>query len=261
MGDYKFDRFYYIVDKSNEHYLSEIEGLSDAELVKYKGKMYCPLCKGPRLSFVQAPSGSYLRTYPKQLHLKVEDKTCSYEFDMSPKMVMEKYISELRAKNKIKSVLEAALRRLFKQDLDEIIESKGTVKDSDNPLLIERIENDKTVKINIIPHYNFKSWGKNIPEDHLLIVYGKVYVELKVVSSTYEDEEKASMTYIHFKDMKTKKLITSCLKPKMMEITAGNYYVAVLGKRHSNEKDGYVYNNLWINWPIEQSIILKPYLE
>lgn len=261
MGDYKFDRFYYIEDKSNEHYLSEIEGLSDAELAKYKGKMYCPLCKGPQLSFVNASSGSYLRTYPNQLHLEVEGKMCLYEFDTSSKTVMEKYIAELRGKDKIKSVLEAALRRLFKQDLVEIIVPKGTVKHSDNPLLIERIESDKTVKKNIIPHYSFKSWGKNIPEDHLLIVYGKVYVDLKEVSSMNEGEEKASRTYIHFKDMKTKKLITSCLKPKTMEITAGNYCVAVLGKRYSNEKDGYVYNNLWINWPIEQSIILKPYLE
>lgn len=31
MGDYKFDTFYYSVDASNEHYLSEIENLSDTE--------------------------------------------------------------------------------------------------------------------------------------------------------------------------------------------------------------------------------------
>lgn len=261
MGDYKFDRFYFIEDKSNEHYISEIEGLSDEESAKYKGKMYCPLCKGPQLSLVKAASGSYLRTYPKQMHIEVEGEMCVYEFDTSSKTVMEKYIEELKGKDKIKSVLEAALRRLYKQNGVEIIVPKGTIECIDNPLLIERIENGKIVKKNVIPHYNFKSWGKNIPEDHLLIVYGKVYVELKEVLPTNEGEEKVSKTYIHFKDMKTKKLITSCLKPKTMEITAGNYYVAVLGKRHSNEKDGFVYNNLWVNWPIEQSIILKPYLE
>ncbi len=54
MGDYKFDTFYYIVDKSNEHYLAEIEDLTDLEFEQlYKGKMYCPACKGPQLSLVK----------------------------------------------------------------------------------------------------------------------------------------------------------------------------------------------------------------
>ena len=34
------------------------------------------------------------------------------------------------------------------------------------------------ITLSIIPHYSFKSWGKNIPQDQLLIVYGKVYIEL-----------------------------------------------------------------------------------
>lgn len=259
MGDYKFDRFYYSEDESDEHYLSEIEDLSDDNLAKYKGKMYCPLCRGPQLSLVKGPSGSFLRTYPKQPHLKVGDDMCPYECDTASKSVMENYIAELREKNKIKSVLEAALRRLFSQELVDIIVPKGTEKHSGNPLVIEQTESDKTIKKNIIPHYSFKSWGKNIPEDQLLIVYGKVYVELKEVQSTHEAEEKESQIYIRFRDMKTKRLITSCLKPKTMEITEGNYYVAVLGKCYHKEKDGHIYYNLWVNSPTGQSIVLKPY--
>ncbi len=39
MSDYKFDTFYYSVDNSNEHYLDEIENLSDEEFKhSYKGK-------------------------------------------------------------------------------------------------------------------------------------------------------------------------------------------------------------------------------
>lgn len=54
MSDYKFDTFYYIVDNSNEHYLSEIENLPDEEYARsYKGKMYCPSCRGPQLTLVK----------------------------------------------------------------------------------------------------------------------------------------------------------------------------------------------------------------
>ena len=82
-------------------------------------------------------------------------------------------------------------------------------------------------------------------------------MDLKENPPKNEGEEKK--TYIHFKDMKTKKLITSCLKPKMLEIAAGNYYVAVLGVCRQKEKDGRVYYNLWVNSPTWQSIVLKPY--
>lgn len=259
MGDYKFDRFYYSEDESDEHYLSEIEGLSDEELVKYKGKMYCPLCKGPQLSLVKRAKGSFLRTYPNQPHLEVEGEMCMYECDMASKTVMEKHIAELREKDKIKSILEAALRRLFKQDLVDITVPKESGEYSGNPLLVERTESDKNVKKNIIPHYSFKSWGKNIPQDHLLVVYGKVYVDLKENPPKKEGEEKK--IYIHFKDMKTKKLITSCQKPKTMQITEGNYYVAVLGMCRQKEKDGRVYYNLWVNSPTWQSIVFKSYSE
>ena len=65
MGDYKFDQFYYTEDESSEHYLSEIEGLSENEYIRlYKGRMKCPECKGPQLSLVKKEGNVFLRTYP-----------------------------------------------------------------------------------------------------------------------------------------------------------------------------------------------------
>ena len=93
----------------------------------------------------------------------------------------------------------------------------------------------------------------------MLIVYGKVYVELKEVSSVDNEGNTTTQTYIHFKNMTTKKLITSCAKPSETELNEGNYYAVILGKCHKNEAKGYTYYNLWVNFPVEESILLKPF--
>ena len=128
-------------------------------------------------------------------------------------------------------------------------------------MIIERIESDKTISRNIIPHYSFKSWGMNIPQEQLLIVYGKVYINLKEVTVLNKEGEKISKVYIHFKDIHSKELITSCIKPRSFEITEGNYYVAILGMCHLKEAKGCTYYNLWVNSPVEQSIALVPCLK
>ena len=162
MGDYKFDTFYYSEDKSNEHYLSEIENLTDADFNKlYKGKMYCPWCNGPQLSLVKKEGSAFLRTYPKQVHVLVDEEICPYECNTASKKVSDDYVQELRKKKKIKSLLEATMRLLFKHDIPNDILPKAVKSQSDNPLLITRVQKDGTMKRNIIPHYSFKSWGKN----------------------------------------------------------------------------------------------------
>jgi len=260
MGDYKFDTFYYSVDKSNDHHLSEVENISDDEFIRlYKGKMYCPECKGPQLSLVKKEGTTFLRTYPNQPHVLVEGKSCMYECDTASKKVMEEYIKELREKKKIKSLLEATMRKLFKQDTEPRVVSPGSGVKADNPLLIERTQGNDTIKKNIIPHYSFKSWGKNIPQEQLLIVYGKVYIELKEISKKNNTGDEIQQTYIHFKDIHTRKLITSCLKPQALEIANGNYYAVVLGECRKNESKGYTYYNMWINFPVDESILLKSY--
>ena len=154
MGDYKFDTFYYSVDKSNDHHLSEVEKLSDDEYTRsYKGKMYCPECKGPKLSRVKKEGTTFLRTYRDQPHVLVEGKSCMYECDTASKKVMEEYIKELREKKKIKSLLEATMRKLFKQDTESGVVAPGSGGKAVNPLLIERTQSNDTVKRNIIPHY------------------------------------------------------------------------------------------------------------
>lgn len=104
MNDYKFDRFYYSVDDSNKHYLSEIENLSDEEYEQeYKGKMHCPQCKEPQLTLVRGGDSSYLRTYPKQFHKIVDGQMCLYSFKTASKTIMEEYVQELRDKKCIGS--------------------------------------------------------------------------------------------------------------------------------------------------------------
>lgn len=260
MGDYKFDTFYYSVDKSNDHHLSEVEKLSDDEYTRsYKGKMYCPECKGPKLSRVKKEGTTFLRTYRDQPHVLVEGKNCMYECDTASKKVMEEYIKELREKKKIKSLLEATMRKLFKQDNEPGVVSPSSGGKVTNPLLIERTQSNDTVKRNIIPHYSFKSWGKNIPQEQLLIVYGKVHIELKEFSKKDNNGDEIKQTYIHFKDIHTGELRTSCLKPKALEIANGNYYAVVLGECRKNESKGYIYYNMWINFPVDESILLKSY--
>ena len=67
-------------------------------------------------------------------------------------------------------------------------------------------------------------------------------------------------TYIHFKDIKNKKLITSCRKPKGMDIKEGYYYAVVLGSCYAKPMaNGYVYHNLRVNFPDSESIILRSF--
>lgn len=257
MGDYKFDTFYYTVDQSSEHYLSEIENLSDEDYkASFKGKMYCPWCKGPQLSLVNSQNGnSFLRTYPKQEHVVVDEEFCPYGFDTASNNLVKKYIQELKEKKKIKSLLESIMRKLFNLDVPKQINEKNTSHFFPNPLLIENNEDDKTKVRKIISHYSFKTWGKNIPPEQLLVVYGKVFITLRDFQTNKEEMQ----TYIHFKDIYSHKLITSCIKPQKLEISEGYYYAVVLGECHRKESNGYIYYNLWLNAPIDDSILLKPF--
>ena len=260
MGDYKFDTFYYSKDKSNEHHLSEIEDLSDEKFdFLYRGKIYCPECKGPQLSRVKKEGTNFLRAYPNQPHLLVEGEKCFYECDTASKKVMEEHIKKLRSKRKIKSLLEAIMRKLFRQDIEPRVLSKDDGEKFMNPLLIERVKSDGTIKKNVIPHYSFRSWGKNIPQEQLLVVYGKMYIELKEARKSDNNEDAIRQIYIHFKNIHTKELITSCLKPQTLEIANGNYYVVALGKCQKREFKGTTYYNLKINFPVDESILLKAY--
>lgn len=260
MSDYKFDTFYYLKDKSNEHYLAEIETLDDNAYVEtYKGKIYCPYCKVPQLSLVKKNGISFLRTYPNQMHSTVNGKMCPYTFDTASNSTMKRYIEELRARNRIQSMLEAVMRKLLMPKVPKDVFPQED-KEFEEPLLISRTQPNKTVTKNIIPHYSFKSWGKNIPQDRLLIVYGKVYIELHEVEKKKDKNDEGKVTYIHFKDKETKKLITSCLKIDHIEIHDGEYYVTALGRceARTDQNQKHTYYNLLINSPNEPSILFKP---
>lgn len=44
-----------------------------------------------------------------------------------------------------------------------------------------------------------------------------------------------------------------------MRIPSGNYYVAILGRCYAKEAKGNTYYNLRVNFPVEESILLKPF--
>lgn len=260
MGDYKFDTFYYTEDQSSEHYLFEIEDLSDEEYnASFKGKMYCPWCKGPQLGLVKSKNGnSFLRTYQKQKHIVVDEELCPYEFDTASNKLVKKYIQELKEKKSIKSLLESIMRRLFNLDIPKQTVEKNTGNLVPNPLLIEDTEDSKTRVRKIIPHYSFRTWkknGKNIPPEQLLVVYGKVFITL----CYYPKNKGETQTYIHFRDVSSHELITSCIKPQKLEISEGYYYAVLLGECRPNESKDHIFYNLWINNPINDSILLKPF--
>ena len=260
MNNNKFDKFFYSVDNSSEHFLSEIENLSDEEYMQsYNGKMFCPRCKGPQLSLVNRSDSSFLRTYPKQPHILIDGKLCPYAFKTASKTTMEKYVKELRDKKKIKSTLEAIMRRLMDLHIPKPTVPRTTDGTSNDPLLIEKEQKDKTIKRSVIPHFSFKTWGKNIPQDQLLVVYGKVHIDLKDTEYQDRDGNTRTLTFIQFRDIPTNKFITSCIKPQEMNISPGNYYAAVLGCCSVNESQGHTYYNLSVNFPDTESILLKPF--
>ncbi len=149
------------------------------------------------------------------------------------------------------------MRKLFQLDLATDVTHKIGGNEFPNPLIINNIYKNGAVKKNIIPHYNFKSWGKNIPQERLLVVYGRVYIELIDVAKKNENGDMNQQTYIHFKDLHTGKLITSCIKPHGLRISDGKYCAVILGKCREYQSKGNTYYNLWVNFPIQDSVLFK----
>lgn len=239
----KFDSFYYSEDRQ-VHFLPEILSVSDDELnKKYKGKMYCPLCKMVQLSLSHGVKTTFLRTYPKQNHGFVSGSLCLYSYKEASSRTVNIYIDELRDKKKIKSLLNSTLRYLL-NDKMKLVAINNQENVTFNPLIIEPAKKIKNKERTVIPHYSFKSWGVSVPDDRLVIIYGEVKIVVK-------ESETGDYAYLHFKTIDSDKFITSCLKPKDVEITDGLYYVALLGKRHENKG----FQNVVLNKPESESII------
>lgn len=240
----KFDSFYYS-DDNQIHFLSEIVSIDDEKLNdKYKGKMYCPLCKAVQLSLSHGAKTTFLRTYPKQTHGFVNGSPCLYSYKEASSRTVNIYIDELRDKKKIKSLLNSTLRYLL-NDKTKLAATNNQKNATFNPLIIEPAKKIKNKERTVIPHYSFKSWGVSVPDDRLVIIYGKVKIVVK-------ESATGDYAYLHFKTIDSDKFITSCLKPKNVEITDGLYYVALLGKRHENKG----FQNIILNKPESESITI-----
>lgn len=55
-------------------------------------------------------------------------------------------------------------------------------------LILKKKENE-SIERKIIPHYSFYSWGSNIPQDRLMVIYGKVYIRLVQTKPKANNEE------------------------------------------------------------------------
>ncbi len=246
MGALKYDKFYYVDDKSSKHLVNEIFVLKDEEYYeKYKDRIYCPSCEKVKLALTHRNDYKYLKGYPKHLH----DLECPYNFDIAENKVIEKYVNKLRNKGKIKSLLDSVVRLLLFPKLPR--HNDVDKNDFKEPLFINTTKNKKTVTKKRIPHYSFKSWGANIPQNQLFVFYGKVHIS-QFVNKNIE--------YLHIKDIKTSNIITSCIKPNNIIICDGDYNLVALGKciPHKKEKDNdtKIYYNLQLNEPIESAISL-----
>lgn len=249
MDEFKYDKFYYSEDKSDEHYLSEITNLSQTEYdEKYRDKMYCPLCKTPQIGLVHRNGKIFLRKYQTQPHGNIEGEACDYSYESAPKKIVEKYVTDLRNKKKTKSLLESIMRRLFNKKSNRGSNGQIIEQASDNPFLIKSVKSESTHTY-LFPRCNFNSWGEHIPENQFLIIYGKVYVELYPT----KDEN----TYIHFKNIKSKKFITSCRKPNNLNLSEGNYCAVILGKCVLNKGKNRTYPNIVIDYSIEDSMLFE----
>lgn len=256
---FKFDTFYYSEDNSSEHSLSEIQSLpKEAFEQLYRGRTFCPLCKKVELTLVRSET-PHLRALPNQQHGIVDGKLCIYMHDSAPSKLTEEYINKLNDEGKIKRKLESVMYHLFSRDIPKnknTVIAKLCTDDDAEPLIIKK---EKTGKKYVIPHYNFNSWGEAIPQDQLLIVYGKVKVQIK--NAVYKDSDGTEREFqtLQFRNIKTERFITSCAMPVGLSISEGDYYMVALGMCKVNTTAVRSFYNLKLNSLYQDSIIFKPY--
>lgn len=255
----KFDTFYYSEDNSSEHSVSEVQNLSRESFDQlYKGKAFCPLCKKVEVTLVRGKT-PHLRGLPKQQHGIVDGKLCIYMHDSATSKMTEEYISKLNDEGKIKRKLESVMYYLFSRtmpkDKNTVITKLRDGEDAE-PLIIQK---EKIGTKYVIPHYTFNSWGEAIPQDQLLIVYGKASVQIKNAVCKKPDGTEREFQTLQFRNIKTKRFITSCAMPVGLSISEGDYYVVALGMCKVNTTADRSFYNLKLNSLYQDSIIFKPY--
>lgn len=109
----KFDRFYYSVDGTADHYLVDLLELSDKEIESlYRGKMFCPECQQVQLDLVRNKS-CYLRSRKEQKHIMPDGKACIYSYEPASKTTVNRYIKNLNDQGRVKILLESVMRNLL----------------------------------------------------------------------------------------------------------------------------------------------------
>lgn len=248
--EFKFDRFYYSVDGTTDHYLKDLRKLSDDVLKKdYSGKMYCPECKRVQLSFVHRGEG-HLQSFPNQEHKLDDGKECMYAYEEAPQNVINTYVQKLQNSQKVRSLLESALRKLDNQHIAKAAVSKDSGSDDENMLIISEKKANDTKKY-VFPHISFKNWGPDVPTKHLVILYGTVNVK----NYTPNNSENK---FLHFYDeQNSKKLIASCYRPKDISISDGKYKVVMLGTCSPVEGKGKTFYNIKLNYPQSKALLFE----
>lgn len=253
MKEYKFYNFYYAKDKSNEHYLDEIVDLPYDKYAKlYKGQMYCPICKTPQLMRSTSAKGEqYLKTYPKQTHLIDETVICPYFFkSVKNSHGLEfNYTPPKNAKNLLDSIIRNHLNYASSEH-----EASSNSSSFPKKTFSNTVDEEKKKRTKRMPSkYNINKWGENIPQNQLLIVHGRVYITLHTSKKNNNNQ-----IFIHFNNISTHKLITSCTKPNGIEITEGYYYFAAMGQCVMHVEPDRTYYNLRLLTPMHNFISFSP---
>lgn len=251
----KYDKFYYTKDDSDEHSLNELTDVTEEIFNRdYKEKIKCPGCHGPQLTLVHRLGIVHLRTYKNQKHRIIDGKPCIYSVDEATNKEISEYIKSLQNAGKIQSLLESVIRSMENRKPQKEKE-QGKEDEEELQVFIPHPEK-KYKKQKRVPRYSFRSIGPNIPEDLLCVFYGKVRVSVK--NHTYEDgERKETYSYLHIRDVKSNKLLTTCPKPPRTNISEGVYLLSILGKCVCNSKNGKTYYNIRVNSPMDSSIVFK----
>ncbi|UUD37110.1 Uncharacterised protein [Mycoplasmopsis californica] len=182
MANKCFMEFYYSVDKEiyDLFVVQKEYEKNNGNILKYRGKMFCPECKKAELSFTHKTSNkrAFLSKKPSSKHID----GCSLIHNYATNREVKQYIKKLSGE-KIDDMLESALNLLLPKE--EGTSFSATTHTKENPLVIQsKGKNGKQIT-KTIPKKSLNRLSNQIEEGKVFIFYG--HVKLYVVSIDTKD--------------------------------------------------------------------------
>ncbi len=226
MPDSKFDSFIY--DKDNSvHFLDEIED-DNTYYSKYYEHMLCPECEIATVTRSHSKNGKlYIKTNKNSKHGITNGIPCYLAQPPAPQYVIKGHLRQLRNNHNLQNKLKTLIRILKKR---EVAKNTNIDKESyTDALSLYYTPKNKAVKNRaVIPKYSINQWYY-IPKNEIVAIYGKVKIEVHVISN---DDNTKQNKYWRFYNVKSNKLITSMWANKYPnDIEDGIYYFATFGTK------------------------------